>query len=447
MSDRKITIPEKVKKVLAMLDQAGYEAYVVGGCVRDSILGQTPDDWDITTSALPEQVKQVFRRTIDTGIEHGTVTVRLEGESFEVTTYRLDGKYEDHRHPGQVAFTRSLGEDLKRRDFTVNAMAYNDKDGLIDLFHGMDDLKDHVIRCVGSPRQRFGEDALRVLRAVRFCAKLGFSLEEETKKAVREMAPSLRFISAERIRTELEKLITSPHPEEIELAYRCGITAVVLPEFDAEMAAVQNNHHHRVTVGRHTVLTMMACPQDRILRWTMLLHDCGKPSVQRIDENGVYHYHGHAEPGALLAKKVLERLKFDKASERDIVTLVQNHSLYPALTAEGVRRAVVQISPRLFPLFLTVKRSDIRGQNPEVQAEKLAYMDRVEQIYQEILKRGDCLSLKTLAVTGDDLIRLGVPRGRMVGQVLDRLFDEVLTDPALNTKEYLSVRAKLLLLG
>ena len=290
----RIRIPDKVEKVLSALHQAGFEAYAVGGCVRDSILGRTPDDWDITTNALPGQVKQVFRRTIDTGIEHGTVTVRFEGESFEVTTYRLDGKYEDHRHPDNVSYTRNLREDLMRRDFTVNAMAYNDRDGLVDLFGGLSDLRDQVVRCVGSPRERFDEDALRVLRAVRFCAKLGFRLDPATKEAATQMAPSLSFISAERIRTELEKLITSPHPEEMRLAYECGITAVVLPEFDAEMTAVQNNHHHRLTVGEHTIRTMMAAPSDRTLRWTMLLHDCGKPSVQRLDEKGVYHYHGHA---------------------------------------------------------------------------------------------------------------------------------------------------------
>ena len=350
----RIRIPRKACTILTMLHEAGYEAYVVGGCVRDSILGVEPDDWDITTSASPQQVKQVFPKTIDTGIEHGTVTVRMQGESFEVTTYRVDGKYEDHRHPEQVSFTSSLKEDLRRRDFTVNAMAYNDEDGLVDLFDGLGDLSRKVVRCVGDPRERFDEDALRVLRAVRFCAKLGFSLDEGTKAAVREYAPSLQFVSAERIRTELEKLITSPHPEDIALAYECGITAVILPEFDAEMSAVQNNAHHHLTVGEHTIRTLMAAPPDRILRLTMLLHDCGKPLCQTIDENGVYHYHGHAAPGADLAQKVLRRLKYDRATERDVVHLIRNHSLYPPLSVEGVRRAVVALTPRLFPLFLHV---------------------------------------------------------------------------------------------
>lgn len=440
-----INIPQKAAAILDRLHEAGHEAYVVGGCVRDSILGTEPDDWDITTSASPEEVKQVFSRTIDTGIEHGTVTVRMGGENFEVTTYRIDGRYEDHRHPDTVRFTRSLEEDLKRRDFTVNAMAYNEQDGLVDLFDGMGDLTRRTVRCVGDPCERFDEDALRVLRAVRFCAKLGFSLDPGTREAAKQYAPSLRFVSAERIRTELEKLIVSPHPEDIEMAYECGITAVVLPEFDAEMTAVQNNAHHHLTVGQHTIRTLMASPQDRLIRLTMLLHDCGKPVCQTIDEKGIYHYHGHAAPGALLARKILRRLKYDRATERDVVQLVENHSLYPPLSDEGVRRAVVQLTPRLFPYFLLVKRADIRGQNPEVQAKKLQYMDDVEEIYHHILERGDCLSLHDLAVTGDDLIReADIPRGKAIGTILGTLFDEVLDDPALNRREYLLTRASIL---
>lgn len=445
MADRQIHIPEKVRFVLKTLHRAGYEAYAVGGCVRDSILGRAPDDWDIATSALPAQVKETFGRTIDTGIEHGTVTVRHRGESFEVTTYRLDGPYEDHRHPDQVSYTRNLREDLMRRDFTVNAMAYSEEEGLVDLFGGLEDLEAGIIRCVGDPRDRFDEDALRVLRAVRFCAKLGFSLDPATREAVKEKAPYLAFISAERIKTELEKLITSPHPEEIRTAWECGITAQVLPEFDAMMGAVQNNQHHRLTVGEHTIRTLMAAPADRVIRWTMLLHDCGKPSVQTVDERGVYHYHGHAGPGADLAETVLKRLKFDKASMRQIVCLIRNHSLYPVLSEEGVRRAVVAVTPDLFPAYLAVKRSDIRGQNPSVQEEKLAYMDRVEEIYRRIADRGDCLCIRDLAIDGTDLMDLGAKKGREIGELLDQLLDEVLQDPALNRRDYLSERALLLM--
>ena len=440
-SRQKIDIPRPAGKVLHRLHECGYEAYVVGGCVRDSVIGMIPDDWDITTSATPQQVRDAFRRTIDTGIEHGTVTVRMDGESVEVTTFRIDGDYADHRHPDNVSFTTSLEEDLKRRDFTINAMAYNDRDGLIDLFGGMEDLRQRVVRCVGDPRERFTEDALRIFRAVRFCAKLGYELDPATKEAAAAMAPSLAMVSAERIRTELEKLLVSPHPEMIRLAWECGITKVVLPEFDAEMEAVQNNAHHKITVGEHTIRTLMASEPERILRLTMLLHDTGKPLCQTRTPDGVFHYHGHAAPGAVVARQVLERLKYDKATERTVIRLVKNHSLYPELSDEGVRRAVVQIGEDLFPTFLKVKRADIGGQNQEVQARKFIYMDEVEAIYHRILERGDCLSLKTLAVTGDDLIAAGIPRGKRIGEILGMLFDRVLKDPSANEKDVLLAMA------
>ena len=438
---QKINIPEPAKKVLERLHECGYEAYVVGGCVRDSVIGMVPDDWDITTGATPEQVRAIFRRTIDTGVEHGTVTVRMDGESLEVTTFRIDGDYADHRHPDNVSFTTDLEEDLKRRDFTINAMAYNDRDGIIDLFGGMEDLKSGIVRCVGDPRERFTEDALRIFRAVRFCAKLGYELDPGTREAAARMAPSLAMVSAERIRMELEKLLVSPHPEMIRLAWECGITKIILPEFDAEMDAVQNNAHHKITVGEHTIRTMMAVEPDRILRLTMLLHDSGKPVCQTLAPDGVFHYHGHAAPGAVIAKKVMERLKYDKATERTVVQLIQNHSLYPELTPEGVRRAVVQIGEDLFPLFLKVKRADIGGQSEEVQQRKFEYMDQVELIYRKILERGDCLSLKRLAVTGDDLIAMGVPKGKRIGEILNTLLDEVLADPQKNERDCLLARA------
>lgn len=437
----RIDIPGPAAKVLRQLHILGYEACVVGGCVRDSLLGVTPEDWDITTSATPQQVREAFPRTIDTGMKHGTVTVRMDGESLEVTTYRIEGGYADHRHPDEVKFTSDLTEDLKRRDFTINAMAYNDKDGLIDLFHGAEDLRDKIVRCVGEPRERFTEDALRIFRAVRFCAKLGFELDPGTKEAACDMAPSLRYVSAERIRMELEKLLVSAHPEMIRLAWECGITKVVLPEFDAEMEAIQNNAHHRITVGEHTIRTMCACEPDRILRLTMLLHDSGKPVCQTIDEKGVYHYHGHAAPGAVIAQDVCERLKYDKATERIVVHLIRNHSLYPELTEEGIRRAIVLLGEDLFPLFLKVKRADISGQSIEVQEKKFLYMDEMEAIYHRILERGDCLSLKQLDVTGDDLIAAGIPKGKQLGQILNALLDEVLADPSRNDKAYLLDRA------
>ena len=252
MVSNKIKIPERANLIIHALEDAGYEAYVVGGCVRDSILGREPNDWDITTSALPEQVKALFRRTVDTGLKHGTVTVLQQDEGFEVTTYRIDGEYEDGRHPKEVAFTRDLSEDLKRRDFTINAMAYNDRKGLVDLYGGLDDIENKVIRCVGDPYERFGEDALRMLRAVRFSAQLGYSIEEKTKEAIQELSPNLEKISAERIHTELVKLLVSDNPMELRTAYETGMTKVFLPEFDLAMETDQKHIHHCYSVGGGT---------------------------------------------------------------------------------------------------------------------------------------------------------------------------------------------------
>jgi len=271
----KIELPKKVLFIINNLQLAGYDAFAVGGCVRDSILARKPQDWDITTSAKPEAIKEIFRRTVDTGIEHGTVTVMIGKDSYEVTTYRIDGAYEDSRHPKEVRFTNCLEEDLRRRDFTINAMAYNDDVRLVDVFGGMQDLNHHLIRCVGDPRERFSEDALRILRAVRFSAQLDFPIEPDTAKAVKELAPNLKNISAERIQTELVKLLTSPHPERIQDACELGITKVVLPEWDAMVGVKQNTIHHKYDVAEHTLYTLKHVKRDKYLRLTMLFHDMG----------------------------------------------------------------------------------------------------------------------------------------------------------------------------
>ena len=313
-----IEIPEKVNRIISTLAAAGYEAYAVGGCVRDALLGREPADWDITTSASPYQVKALFARTIDTGIQHGTVTVMLGKEGFEVTTYRLDGEYEDCRHPKEVVFTKSLLEDLKRRDFTINAMAYNEERGLVDEFDGVGDLKRGIIRCVGEARERFQEDALRMLRAVRFAAQLGFVLDEQTKQAICELRENLRKVSAERIQTELVKLLVSPHPERLLEAWETGMTAVVLPEFDACMACEQNNPHHSYSVGVHTIKSMGEVEADKVLRLTMLFHDFGKPQAKTSDANGIDHFRGHQQISEELAGGILRRLKFDNETIRQV---------------------------------------------------------------------------------------------------------------------------------
>lgn len=441
-NNMRIVLPEKVKIILEQLECHGFEGYAVGGCVRDSILGREPNDWDITTSASPQEVKKIFPKTFDTGIEHGTITVLIDKEGFEVTTYRIDGEYVDSRHPTEVKFTSDLVEDLKRRDFTINAMAYNETAGLVDAFGGIEDLKKGVVRCVGNAWERFGEDALRMMRAVRFCAQLGFEMEEQTAQAIRELAPSLKKISAERIQVELVKLLESPHPDWIKRAWGLGITAIILPEFDRIMEQAQNGAHHVYSVGEHTLEAIRNIRADRVLRLTMLFHDMGKPEIAVLDEKGIYHFKGHAAYSAVLAKSIMKRLKFDNETLNKVHRLVQNHSLYPEVSPEGVRRGICQLGEELFPLFLEVKRADILGQNPAVWETKLKYLEEVKQLYQEIIQRGDCLSLKTLAVTGNDLIKDGVTPGKTMGELLGKLLDEVLEVPERNEKEWLLERSR-----
>lgn len=436
-----IQIPEKASHIISVLTEAGFEAYVVGGCVRDAILGRDAADWDITTNALPSQVKALFPRTLDTGLQHGTVTVMQGKEGFEVTTYRIDGEYLDGRHPDKVTFTPSLLEDLKRRDFTVNAMAYNEKEGLVDAFGGLEDLERRRIRCVGDPRERFTEDALRILRAVRFSAQLDFTIEEKTRAALSEFAPRLLKVSAERIQTELVKLLTSSHPEVFRVVWETGISAVILPEFDACMDTPQNNPHHCWSVGEHTLRALTFVEPDKVLRLAVLLHDIGKPPVRTTDERGIDHFYGHAQKGAEMAGGILRRLKFDNDTRKRVSRLVMVHDdLQIAAAQRSVRRAVYRIGADLFPDYLKVRRADIMAQNPDVRQEKLNELARIEEMYQEILEAQQCLSLKDLAVTGRDLIEAGMQPGPELGRTLNQLLELVIEHPEYNTKESLLER-------
>lgn len=433
----KIALPEKVSFIINTLMRAGYEAYAVGGCVRDVMLNRTPMDWDITTSAKPHEVKQLFGHTIDTGILHGTVTVMLEQEGFEVTTYRIDGEYEDARHPKEVSFTSDLLEDLKRRDFTINAMAYNDTQGLVDAFDGVGDLKRGIIRCVGRATERFSEDALRMLRAVRFSAQLGFVLEEETRAAIVDLAPNIAKVSAERIQMELVKLLTSNHPEEIRTAYETGLTAVFLPEFDRMMETAQNNPHHCYTVGEHTLMALQGVEADKALRFTMLLHDVAKPVCRTTDENGIDHFYGHPQKGSEMVRMILRRLKFDNDTTDRVSALVRWHDDNPELSPRSVRRAISRIGLERYPALFAVKRADTLAQSMYRREEKLKYLHDYEMLYQEVMEKQQCLTIKQLAVTGSDLIEAGMQPGKEIGSVLKKLLELVLEDPELNTKEKL----------
>ena len=437
-----IQLPEKVKYIISQLEQAGFEAYAVGGCVRDCLLGRNPNDWDVTTSAKPLEVKAVFGHTIDTGIQHGTVTVRLEREGFEVTTYRIDGEYEDSRHPREVIFTANLIEDLKRRDFTINAFAYNDKSGIVDAFHGMKDLSDGVIRCVGEASERFDEDALRILRAVRFSAQLGFMVAEETKAAIKILAPNLRHISAERIQAELVKLLMSDHPDALRDAYELGITKAVLPELDAAFATAQQNPHHQYTVGEHLMQSLLHIQADKSLRLAALLHDIGKPKVRMTDGEGIDHFHGHVEVSEQMAAGILRRLKFDNDTITKVQKYIRYHDYKPEPNARAVRRAVNKIGAEYFEQVMALWRADTLAQSSYERQQKLAHIDAVEQLYTEIMESNQCISLKTLEITGNDLIALGVPKGKQIGVLLNQLLEEVLQEPGHNTHEYLMQKAR-----
>lgn len=422
--------------ILDRLHRAGYEAYAVGGCVRDSILGRVPGDWDITTNALPEDTKKLFKRTIDTGIEHGTVTVMVDKEGYEVTTYRIDGKYEDSRHPSEVTFTKSLTEDMKRRDFTINAMAYNEEEGLIDRFGGLEDIKERVIRCVGNPKERFSEDALRIMRAVRFSAQLDYRIENETREAITELAETLNKISAERIQTELVKLLLSDHPEKLMTAYELGITKVIMPEFDKCMDTPQNNPHHMYNVGEHIVKSVQNIRADKLLRLTMLMHDMGKADTISIDNDGICHFYGHAKVSEDIAGNIFKRLKFDRDTMDRACNLIRYHDdRFPA-TPRNVRRAMNRIGND-FPLYIEVRYADTLAQSQFARDEKLKLIDDTFNLYQEIIEKKEAVTIKDLAVNGKDLMGAGVSQGKEIGRVLKAMLEDVLDDPGHNSKDYL----------
>ena len=432
-----IVIPAPAEKILRILNSAGHEAYVVGGCVRDALLGREPGDWDITTSASPAEVKSLFRRTIDTGIQHGTVTVLMGGGSYEVTTYRVDGVYEDGRHPKQVTFTRSLAEDLRRRDFTINAMAYHPEEGIVDLFGGEEDLAARTIRAVGVPAERFQEDALRILRAVRFSAQLDFLIEPQTFAAIRDFAPRLSLISRERIRVEMNKLLCSDHPENILYLWETGITAMIFPEFDRMMEMPQNNPWHRLNVGMHTVEVLKGVPADSILRWTALLHDVGKLTTRSTDENGIDHFYGHARVSAEFAGHFLRELRFDNHTIDQVTLLVRHHDAWFDGSAKVTRKVMARVGAENFPALLSIARADALAKSAYAQEQLLPRYDLVEQRYREILAAGECTSLKDLAINGRDLIAAGIRPGKEMGELLQRLLELVLEHPARNTRECL----------
>lgn len=436
-------MPKNVDTAINLLQSAGFEAYAVGGCVRDSLLGKTPNDWDITTSAKPEDMKSVFAdfHCIDTGIKHGTVTVVIDGEPLEITTFRLDGEYEDNRHPKSVTFTSDLGADLGRRDFTVNAMAYSKMTGTVDLFGGQNDLKNKIIRCVGDPDRRFNEDALRILRALRFASALDFEIEEKTAQSLLKNRALLGNISEERIAKELLKLVCGKGAKRI-LTDFAPVLFEILPELQPMYKNSHDNPHHCYDIYEHTLIAVESIDPEPTLRFAMLLHDCGKPAVKKFDENGVAHFYGHQRISAEISAQILARLKVSNKFRDEILFLVSNHDRWELYeNTEKMPRYLSKFGLDGVLKLLKVMCADVLAQSPEYRY-RLDQIADAEEIAKNLAVQKPCLSLRELQINGRTLMDIGIPQGRKLGAVLAQLLDEVIDGVTKNTQEALTTRAR-----
>ena len=436
-------MPQEVHSLLARLESAGYQGWAVGGCVRDTLRGAVPSDWDVTTDARPERVMALFgERAIPTGLKHGTVTVCAGETHVEVTTFRRDGTYSDHRRPDAVQFSSSLEEDLARRDLTVNAMAMDLRGHICDPFGGQEDLSRRVLRCVGDPLRRLDEDALRIMRTLRFAAVLGFTIEPDTSAALHRRAPLLADIAAERILVEMNKLLTGEYMASVLLAYP-DVLGVFLPELLPCVGFDQRNVHHCYDVWTHSVYAASAIAPDAVLRWALLLHDIGKPDCFTVDEHGTGHFYGHPARSAELAEAICRRLRMDKKSAQRIVTLVRWHDRDIPRTEKAVARAARQLGEDTLRQLLAVKRADNRAQSPLCRG-RAADIDRAEAILDDLLARQSCFSLRELAVRGNDLTAMGL-RGPAVGEALQRLLDAVMDGSVPNERPALLALAQKLI--
>ncbi len=428
----KIALPAAVEFIINRLNQHGHQAYAVGGCVRDSLLGVTPKDWDICTSALPEDMQQVFadQHVVETGLKHGTLTVVIHHVPYEVTTFRVDGEYTDHRHPDQVRFVQHVREDLARRDFTVNAMAYHPENGLVDAFRGQEDLAAGVIRCVGEPARRFDEDALRILRALRFASTYDFTIEEETAAAVHNLKGTLSGVAAERIRAELGKLLCGKGAGGILRQY-ADVIFQVLPELAPMLNFQQHTPFHRYDVWEHTVRGVESIPASEVLRLAMLLHDSGKPSTFTLDENGVGHAYGHQAISAEIAARALESLRVDNATRERVLLLVKHHDIPLDTTPRCLKRRLNQFGEETVRQLIEVRRADMMGKGTMTAEDANRHAEGLRQALDALLATRPCVTLKDLAVRGGDLMQLGI-RGKAVGQCLGYLLNEVMEDRLVN---------------
>lgn len=429
-------IPDDVNYIIDTFQKSGFEAHIVGGCVRDCILGRNPNDWDITTNALPEDMMKLFPHTVPTGIKHGTVTILINNNNYEVTTYRIDGEYSDNRHPDEVIFTDSLKEDLSRRDFTINAMAYNHTSGLIDPFKGLDDIKTKTVRCVGNADKRFNEDALRMIRAVRFASQLNFKIEEDTFSAIIRNHKLIKNVSVERIREELLKILLCEKPSTgITSLKESNLLEHILPEIIPCIGFEQKNPHHDKTVFEHILSVLDNTPPKLVIRLAALLHDIGKPHCFSVDEKGNGYFYGHELKSAEIAEVLLKRLKFDNNTIKKVRILVLEHMhRYSKIKASSIKKFINRVGIENLNDLFELQTADIKGSASPFDFSAVEYMK--SEVW-KIISQKQPLSTKDLQIDGSDLITLGYKPGKIIGEVLNYLLEKVLEYPELNTKETL----------
>jgi tRNA nucleotidyltransferase (CCA-adding enzyme) len=435
-------IPQDARQIIQILEEAGHEAYIVGGCVRDLLMGREPNDWDITTSARPKEVKALFKRTYDTGIAHGTVTVILNKDHFEVTTYRIESGYEDFRRPDEVVFVDEITEDLSRRDFTMNAIAYHPIRGFIDPYLGQQDILKGCIRTVREAEERFTEDALRILRAVRFSAQLGFEIVPETLAGIQSCKELLIHISKERIRDEFLKILISQRPQTLENLYCLGLLPYILPQFEAAFTTPQQHPHHCYDVAHHTIEAIKHIEPTPVLCLAALLHDIGKPMTLTQDRDGTTHFYGHVEASVKIAKSVLKDLRLDNQTIKEVTTLIAYHDYHLSHEMDKItiKRLLSYMGEETFDKLLLLQLADAKAQHPDKLIAKITRINQTRARKREIIENNECYSLKQLAITGKDLIDRGVTPGKQVGEMLENTLTYVLENPHRNRKELLLER-------
>ncbi|AJA46207.1 CCA-adding enzyme [Clostridium pasteurianum DSM 525 = ATCC 6013] len=436
----KINLPKNVEYIIHTLNKNNFSAYAVGGCIRDILINKEPKDWDITTNALPEDIIKIFKDTVPTGIKHGTITVLINGTPYEVTTFRIDGKYTDNRHPDSVIFSNSLYEDLSRRDFTINSISYNHKDGLQDPFNGKNDLQQKIIRCVGTPDLRFKEDSLRILRAIRFSTQLNFKIEQITKHSLQKNSLLIKNVSMERIRDELSKILLTNKPSVgFQLLKETKLLEIILPELSICVGFNQHNPHHYKDIFDHTMMVLDNTSSNLIIRIAALLHDIGKPKCFSIDKNGIGHFYMHNIEGAKISQEILSRLKFDNKTIKTVYTLIKEHLVNRNnLKIPAIKRFINRVGIDNLNYLFDLQIADIKGHTPP---HDFSPVFNLKISVNEILAKKDPLNLKDLDITGNDLIKIGYSKGIIIGKTLNELLELVIKNPELNKKNILIPRA------